>query len=106
MRVLRCAASRPISGLEGGAAARRAAVTLQHRPFDRRRDIAPRILQHGRKIVGRVAGHRILEIEEPEMRNAAAALDQHDVLGMEVPQYGDGPRPSRVIGSSTAVQAA
>ena len=36
-----------------------------------------------------MAGHRVLEIEQPELADAAAAGDQHDVLGMIVAQHGD-----------------
>jgi hypothetical protein len=38
-----------------------------------------------------VSSDRILEIEQPEMPDAFAIADQHDVLGMIIAQHGDRP---------------
>ena len=40
-----------------------------------------------------MAGKRVLEIEQAEMVDALAALDQHDIFGMIVAQHGDRPEP-------------
>ena len=40
-----------------------------------------------------MAGKRVLEIEQPEMRDAVAAFDQHDVLGVIIAQHRDRPKP-------------
>ena len=86
---------RPIGALERLAVPGRRDIAVDHRALDRRRDVAPRILQHRGEIVGRVAGERVLEIEQAEMRDALAALDQHDVLGMIVAQHGHRARARR-----------
>ena len=43
-----------------------------------------------------MAGKRVLEIEQAEMRDALAAVDQHDVLGVIIAQHGD--RAEAVVG--------
>ena len=43
-----------------------------------------------------MAGQRVLEVEQAEMGDAVAALDQHDVLGMIIAQDGD--RAKAVLG--------
>ncbi len=46
-------------------------IAVEHRPLDRRGDVAARILEHRDEIVGGVAGDRVLEIEQAEMADAA-----------------------------------
>ncbi len=77
---------RPISALEHLAVAGRRNVAVDHCPLDRRRHVAPRVLEHRSEIIGRMPGKRVLEVEQAEMGDAVPALDEHDVLGMIVAQ--------------------
>ena len=63
---------RPISALELGTMAGRRDVAVDHRPLDRRRHVAPRILEHRGEIIGGVAGARVLEVEQAEALDADA----------------------------------
>ncbi len=47
---------RPVGAFEFRALRRRLHIAVDHRPLDRRGDVAPRILEHRGQIVGRVAG--------------------------------------------------
>ena len=80
---------RPIGPFESFAMTGRTNVAADHRAFDRRRNIPARILQHRSEIVGRMPGECVLEVEQAEMSDAVAALDQHDVFGVIVAEDRD-----------------
>ena len=63
--------------------------------LDRRRHVAPCILKHRGEVVGRVSGQRVLKVEQSEMRDSIAPLDQHDVLGMVIAKHGHRARDRR-----------
>ena len=64
---------RPIGALERLAMAGRGDVAVDHRPLDLRRHVAARVFEHRGEVVGRMAGQRVLEVEQAEMRDALAA---------------------------------
>ena len=66
---------------------RRLDIALDHRFLELRRDVAPRVLEQRDEIVGRVAGERVLEIEQAEID---AIGQHHQIVGMIIAQDQDG----------------
>ena len=65
---LRC--ERPIGAMERFAIAGRGNVAGDHPRFDFRRDVAPRVFEHGRKVICRVTRNSVLEVEQAEVADA------------------------------------
>ena len=80
---------RPIGGAERRALSRRSDIAIEHCRLDRRAHVAARILEHRGEVIGGMADQRVLKIEQTEMFNAAASIDEHDIFGMKVAQHGD-----------------
>jgi hypothetical protein len=81
---------RPIGPLERFTVTGCGNVAVDHRALDSRRNVPAGVLEHRGEVVGRVAGDRILEIEQPKMAHAFAIAYQHDVLRVVIAEHGDG----------------
>eukprot|EP01136_Pigoraptor_vietnamica_P014040 Opistho-1_new@55744 len=98
-----------IGGVEIGRRIGDSLVMGEHRGFDVDWHVASGILQQRHQIIGRVAGQRILEVEQAQAMGGRP-VDQHDIFGMIIAQHRHGgagrlfhDRQHRVPGAGIAV---
>src|SRR5689334_5685082 len=53
---------RPVRAFERLVVARRSHITIDHRPFDVRRNVATGVLENRRQVISRMAGQSVLEV--------------------------------------------
>ena len=69
---------------------RRGDVSVDRHALDLRRDVSPSVFQNGSKVIGGMAGERVLEIEKAEVGDAFTASDEHDIFRVIISKHGHG----------------